>query len=93
MEDITTVSDHTRSAPRLNLSKDDLARIAYVAVEDLEFVEMNDGNRLGYHIYLFLSGELPSLATAIYEAKARTPIHPHDLERIIAGRLIAAGVA
>lgn len=93
MEQITTVGDDSQQAPRLALGKDDLAKIAYVAVEDLEFLEMNDGNRLGYHVYLYLTGALPTLADAIYEAKSRTPIHPGDLERIIAQRLIAAGVA
>jgi hypothetical protein len=93
MEQTTTVSEETPGAPRLPLGKEDLAKIAHVAVEDLEFLEMNDGNRLAYHVYLYLSGQLPTLADAIYEAKARTPIHPGDLERIIAQRLIAAGVA
>jgi hypothetical protein len=92
MEHITTVGADSPSA-RLPLEKNDLAKIAYVAVEDLEFLEMNDGTRLGYHVFLYLTGELPTLADAIYEAKARTPIHPGDLERIIAQRLIAAGVS
>ncbi len=93
MEQITTVGGESPQTPRLPFSKDDLAKIAYVSVEDLEFLEMNDGNRLGYHVYLYLTGALPTLAEAIYEAKSRSPIHPGDLERIIAERLIAAGVA
>ena len=28
---------------------------------------MNDGNRLGFHLYVYLKGELPSVAEAIYE--------------------------
>lgn len=92
MEQITTISEQGKPVPRLHLGKDDLARIAYTAVEDMAFLEMNDGNRLGYHIYLFLTGEIPSIADAIYEAKARIQVHPKELERILSERLAAAGV-
>lgn len=82
-----------RTTPRIaGKTKDELAQIAYGSVEGIEFLEMNDGNRLGYHIYLFLAGEIPSVATAIYEAKARTPVHPTELERILLQRLNAVGV-
>jgi len=92
MERITTIGEHGRPVPRLPLNRNDLARIAYAAVEDMAFLEMNDGNRLGYHIYLYLNGEIPSIADAIYEAKARIQIHPKELERILSERLAAAGV-
>lgn len=93
MEQITTVNGSGQAKPRLALGKDDLAKIAYVSVEGIEFIEMNDGNRLGYHVYLFLTGEVPTLADAIREAQARTPVHPNDLEKLIRERLIAAGVS
>lgn len=93
MEQIKTINSQSGAAARLPLNNDDLARIAYVSVEGIEFLEMNDGNRLGYHIYLFLTGQLPSIADAIYEAKARTSVHPNDLERLIRERLIAAGAS
>jgi hypothetical protein len=73
-------------------NKDELAATAYRALEGIEFIEMNDGHRLGFHLYRYLSGELPSLAEAIYEAKARTAIPPDELERVIRERLAAAGV-
>lgn len=72
-------------------SKDELAAIAYDALAGIEFIEMNDGHRLGFHVYRYLQGELASLADAIYEAKARTATGPLVLERIIAERLAAAG--
>lgn len=85
------VFNHT-SRPRIaGKSKEELAAIAYDALAGLEFVEMNDGHRLGYHIYRYLMGELASLANAIYEAKARTPIAADELERIVGERLDAAG--
>jgi|GEM_PF-1553652 len=94
MEHIPTISDSAHPRPRLEgASSDDLARMAYASVGELPFLEMNDGNRLGYHIYLFLSGQIATVADAIYEAKARTALHPSELERIIVGRLGASGVA
>lgn len=93
MERITTISEQGHSAQRLSLNRNDLARIAYAAVEDMAFLEMNDGNRLGYHLYLFLIGDIPSIAEAIYEAKARIQLHPKELERILSERLAAAGVS
>jgi hypothetical protein len=82
-----------RTTPRLaGRTKDELAGVAYGMVEGIEFLEMNDGNRLAYHLYLFLTGEIPSVATVIYEAKSRTPLHPAELERILLERLKAAGV-
>jgi hypothetical protein len=86
-------SQQTRPTPRISgKTKDELARIAYSAVEGIEFLEMNDGNRLGFHLYLYLNGEAPSIAEAIYESKSRTPLHPAELEKILNERLSAAGV-
>jgi hypothetical protein len=87
------VQSQNAPTPRLSgKNKDELARIAYDAVSGIEFLEMNDGNRLGYHIYLYLSGELPSVAEAIYESKSRAALHPKELERILNERLAAVGV-
>ena len=83
-----------QTTPRLaGRTKDELAQVAYGAVEGIEFLEMNDGNRLAYHLYLYLTGEIPSVETVIYEAKARTPLHPAELERMLVERLKLAGVS
>ena len=74
-------------------SKDELAAIAYGAMEGIEFLEMNDGHRLGMHVYRYIHGELPSLAVAIYESKSRTALSDTELEKIIRERLSAAGVS
>jgi hypothetical protein len=74
-------------------AQDELARIAYGSLEGIEFLEMNDGNRLGYHIYLYLHREITSIEEAIYEAKARTSVPPDELKRLIGERLAKAGVA
>jgi hypothetical protein len=93
MDRMTTGTDSARPRPRVEgVGSDGLARMAYGSVEGLPFLEPNDGNRLGYHIYLYLNGELSSIADAIGGAKSRTSLHPRELERIIAERLGAAGV-
>ena len=58
----------------LHISKphdNELARIAYAAVADVPTVEENDRNRLGYHVWLFLRGEIDSLSEAIHLARSR----------------------
>lgn len=87
------LSDRITDPPRIeNMGKDDVARVAYAAVEDLPFLEMNDGNRLAYHLYLYLKGDIGSIADAIYESKSRISVDATELEAILAERLGAAGV-
>lgn len=57
-----------------------LERKAYNAVDGIPFVEMNDGNRLGYHVYLYLKGELDSVGQAVHIAQAR--MHISDAEAV-----------
>lgn len=79
--------------PRVEGKTDkEMAAMAYDALAGLEFIEMNDGHRLGFHVYRYVKGELASLADAIYEAKARTEIPASELEKVIGERLAAAGV-
>ncbi len=49
----------------------ELAEKAYQSVRAVPTVEPNDRNRLGYHVWLFLRGELPSLEEAVNVARAR----------------------
>lgn len=92
MERASASGERGMPKPLLPLGRQELSRIAYKAVEGLDVLEMNDGNRLGYHIYLYLTGEIPSVAVAIYEAKPRVQLHPKELERILIERLRVAGV-
>ncbi len=58
----------------LHISKEhdlEFARIAYAAVKDVPTVEENDRNRLGYHVWLYLRGELPTLREAVHMARSR----------------------
>ena len=64
-------------------------RKAYDAVADIPFVEPNDGNRLGYHVFLYLNGEIESVAEAIHVAQARMKISKEKAAEIISARLQA----
>ena len=55
------------SAPR----DAELAERAYASVRAVPTVEPNDRNRLGYHVWLYLRGELTSLEEAVEVARAR----------------------
>ena len=68
---------------------DSLERRAYTAVEDIPVVEVNDRNRLGYHVYLFLKGELPSVDEAIHVAQPRMLIDAAEASRRISNALEA----
>ncbi len=73
-------------------SDSDLARIAYEAVESIPFVEPNDGNRLGYHIYCYLTGRIASLEEAVKEAKARTAVATNEILETVRHHLADKGV-
>jgi hypothetical protein len=49
----------------------ELAEKAYAVVRAVPTVEPNDRNRLGYHVWLYLRGELPSLEEAVEVARSR----------------------
>ena len=58
----------------LHVSKEhdnELARKAYAAVAEVPTIEENDRNRLGYHVWLYLRGELGSLEEAVHLARSR----------------------
>ena len=58
----------------LHISKSEdnaLAEKAYASVRAVPTVEPNDRNRLGYHVWLFLRGELSSLDEAVDMSRSR----------------------
>jgi hypothetical protein len=57
----------------------ELAKLAYASVKDIATVEMNDRNRLGYHVWLFLRGEIGTLKSAIEQARSRYLPRDRDL--------------
>lgn len=49
----------------------ELAKLAYASVREIATVEMNDRNRLGYHVWLYLRGEVSTLQSAIEQSRSR----------------------
>ncbi len=61
-----------------------LERKAYDAVKPVPVVEENDRNRLGYHIFLYLKGEYPSIDEALHVAQPRLRCSKPEASRMIA---------
>ncbi len=71
----------------LHLSKaedNELAEKAYAAVRAVPTVEPNDRNRLGYHVWLYLRGELSSLDEAVRVARSRFSPKTLPIEDVVA---------
>jgi hypothetical protein len=77
----------------LHVSKEhdtELARIAYASVAEVPTLEENDRNRLGYHVWLYLRGEVNSLEEAVHLARARfrpRTMPPEEVVEIISRAL------
>ena len=77
----------------LHISKphdNELARTAYAAVAGVPTLEENDRNRLGYHVWLYLRGEVGSLAEAIHLARSRyvpRTLTTQEVEKIVSAAL------
>ena len=62
----------------------ELAEKAYAAVRAVPTVEPNDRNRLGYHVWLYLRGELASLDEAVRVARSRFKPKTLPIEDVVA---------
>lgn len=69
-----------------------LAGIAYEAVDGIDTVEPNDRERLGYHVYLYLTGEFRSVKEAVSAARSRIIDSDDRVVNIITERLTAQGM-
>ncbi len=67
-------------------------KIAYSVVEGIPAEEPNDLNRLGYHIWLYLTGKVESLETAVKMARSRLKITDEEAIEIIKQRLKEKGI-
>lgn len=78
--DIKTASQHV------------LAAAAYTSVADIATVEMNDRNRLGFHIYMYLIGEIASVHEAVLESRSRLKVSSAEASQTILAALRAQGI-
>ena len=69
-----------------------LEKIAYSSVSTIPTEEPNDRNRLGYHIWRWLSSKQGSLEKAIAESGSRLKITQQETLRIIQEELKKQGV-
>ncbi|HMD14459.1 MAG TPA: hypothetical protein VKI62_07540 [Bacteroidota bacterium] len=72
-------------------SADSLEKTAYFSVSTIPTQEPNDRNRLGYHIWRWLSSKQGTLDQAIAESGARLAISLQDASKIIAEALSKQG--
>ncbi|MFZ1731140.1 MAG: hypothetical protein WBQ23_14365 [Bacteroidota bacterium] len=64
-------------------------RSAYDAVKLVPVFEENDRNRLGYHVFLYLKGEFPSLDEALHVAQPRLHCTKAEAVQMISKALAA----
>lgn len=68
-----------------------MEKIAYNSVSTIPTQEPNDQNRLGYHVWLWLTKQEGTLEEAVRVAKARTLIPEEEVLRIIKQKLREQG--
>jgi hypothetical protein len=78
--------------PVKTFPEDSIEHIAYGAVADIPTVEMNDTNRLGYHVYLFCTKQIETLTEAIHVAQARMSISKEEAFNRISAALREKGI-
>ncbi len=72
--------------------EESIEKIAYNSVATIPTQEPNDQNRLGYHVWLWLSKQDGTLEDAVRVSKARTLIPAEEAVRIIREKLQEQGV-
>ena len=59
---------------------------------DIPVLEPNDRNRLGYHVWLYATGKLPTLVEAVHDARAKLLITEEEALSILTKRLKDVGI-
>lgn len=67
-------------------------KIAYDSVSGVPTVEPNDGSRLGYHVWRWLTSREGSLEEAVRESGARLKVTIEEAVRLISEELTSRGV-
>ena len=67
-------------------------QIAYDCVANVPTVEPNDGSRLGYHVWRWLTSREGSLEDAVRESGARLKVTFDEAVRLISEQLTSRGV-
>ncbi len=72
--------------------EDSIEHKAYASVAELPAVEPNDLNRLGYHVWLYLSKEYPNLREAVKVAQSHLLIPEDEAYARIVAKLHEFGI-
>jgi len=73
--------------------EESIEKIAYNSVATIPTQEPNDRNRLGYHVWLWLSKRDGTLEEAVRVSKARTLIPQEEVVGIIREKLRQQGIS
>ena len=73
-------------------SSESTEKLAYSVVSDIATREPNDRNRLGYHVWAWLSERRGTLEQAIKNSGSRTELPLQEVYKIIAKRLEEKGI-
>lgn len=73
-------------------SPETLEKVAYSIVADIETLEPNDRNRLGYHVWAWLRERKGSLEEAVQAAGSRTTLSQAEVLDLIRQRMKDRGV-
>jgi hypothetical protein len=71
---------------------DSLEKIAYASVSTIPTVEPNDRNRLGYHIWRWLTRKEGTVEQAVLESGSRLTIKPAEAAAVITESLKKQGI-
>ena len=69
-----------------------IEKLAYSVVSDIATRELNDRNRLGYHVWTWLSERRGTLEQAVKNSGSRTEQPLEEVYKIIAKRLEEKGI-
>jgi len=72
---------------------DSLEKVAYALVEEIPTQEMNDRNRLGYCLWIWLREGKGSLRQAIVNAGTRSEMTTDEITSIITKRMTEKGIS
>jgi hypothetical protein len=73
-------------------SAESIEKRAYNSVRSIPTREPNDEYRLGYHVWRYLAGSIPTLEEAVHMSYARMSISEEEAVKIIREKLGQIGV-
>jgi hypothetical protein len=73
-------------------NEDSVEAKAYKAVEEVPTRELNDRNRLGYYVFLYLDGQYDTLREAIRLSQTRLLVDEDAAYKTVRSKLVELGI-